>query len=309
MAPYKVVRSPEVKDEELSEIHYHNDVDQPGISIGDLPTGTDHSTLSNVTPDQHHAREHASRHLSGGGDALTLTATEVPTSAWVANIVPALDSSYDLGSTTKFWDEAFIDNLVGPTVYNEAGNDIDFRIEGDTEVNLFFTDASTNRIGIGTATPSAMLSIAEKLLITSGGLVSKYNNVTSAGWGIPGIYAAGRSTAQAAAVASVATYTVGAADGSFVVSANVLVTTATTHNFTVTCAYTDESNTARTLTLNFSDVAGTIATAIANAGGAVPYHGIPLHIRCKAATVITIATTGTFTTVTYNVEGIIQQVA
>lgn len=120
--------------------------------------------------------------------------------------------------------------------------------------------------------------------------------------------ATGRSTAQTAAVASVATLTVGAADATYMVSANVLVTTATLHNFTVTVAYTDEGNTARTLTLNFSLLAGTLGTAIANAAGAVPYEGVPLQIRCKASTAITIATTGTFTTCTYNVEGFIKRI-
>jgi hypothetical protein len=91
------------------------------------------------------------------------------------------------------------------------------------------------------------------------------------------------------------------------VSANVLVTTSTVHSFTVTATYTDEGNTSRVTTLNFSSVAGVIATTIANAGGAVPYTGIPLHIRAKASTAITIKTTGTFTTVTYNVEGTIIQ--
>ena len=66
--------------------------------------------------------------------------------------------------------------------------------------------------------------------------------------GVPGIVAYGRSTAQTAAVASVTTYTPGA-DGTFEIGANVLVTTATTHSFTVACAYTDEGNTARTATL------------------------------------------------------------
>ncbi len=114
---------------------------------------------------------------------------------------------------------------------------------------------------------------------------------------------------QTGAVASVATFTVGAADASFFVSANVLVTTATLHNFTVTCAYTDEGNTARTITMNFALVGGAaLTTAIANATGAVPYQGVPLHIRAKASTAITIASTGTFTTVTYNIEGLIQQI-
>ncbi len=141
-------------------------------------------------------------------------------------------------------------------------------------------------------------------------LFSLYGSVVTAGWGVPAVYAAGRSAAAIAAVASVSTYTVGAADGTFEVSANVLVTTATTHAFTVTCAYTDEGNTSRTLTMMFTLVAGgTLVTSIANGNGTVPYMGIPQHIRCKAATTITIATTGTFTTVVYNVEGIIKQTA
>lgn len=135
-----------------------------------------------------------------------------------------------------------------------------------------------------------------------------YNNVTTTGWGSPAIYASGRSTAQTAAVASVSTYTVGAADGTFLVSANALVTASVTNNFTVTCAYTDEGNNARTLTLTFSQVGGTLLTAITNITGVGPYEGIPLHIRCKASTAITIATTGTFTSVTYNVEGYITQI-
>lgn len=133
---------------------------------------------------------------------------------------------------------------------------------------------------------------------------------TGAKRGMFGLFRTGRSAAQTAAVASVLAYTLPATDGSFMVSANVLVTTSTLHNFTVTVAYTDEGNTARTLTLNFSTLAGVISNAgITNTGGAVPYEGVPLFIRCKASTAITIATTGTFTTVTYNVEGFITQVS
>lgn len=145
--------------------------------------------------------------------------------------------------------------------------------------------------------------------LTAQSIIAKYNNINTTGWGVPAIYASVPANAQTAANASVSTYTVGAADGSFEVSANVLVTTSTLHNFTVTCAYTDEGNTARTLTFSFSQLAGTFVTTITNAGGAVPYEGISLHIRCKASTAITIATTGTFTTVTYNVQGIIRQLS
>lgn len=50
--------------------------------------------------------------------------------------------------------------LNGAVVINDAGADKDTRIEGDNDANLFFVDASTDRIGIGTATLSVKFSIA-----------------------------------------------------------------------------------------------------------------------------------------------------
>ena len=166
-----------------------------------------------------------------------------------------------------------------------------------------FTSQSANLLNMEDVSANVLTSFG------SSALLNRYNNIACAGYGISVVRASGRSTAQTAAVSSVATHTVGSADGSFIISANVLVTASATHNFTVTCAYTDEGNTARTITLNFSSLTGIIATAIANAGGAVPYTGIPVHIRAKSGTAITIATTGTFTSVTYNVEGLIKQTA
>ena len=44
--------------------------------------------------------------------------------------------------------------------FNESGEDVDFRVEGDTEQNLLFVDASTDRIGIGTSSPGTDLHVA-----------------------------------------------------------------------------------------------------------------------------------------------------
>lgn len=41
------------------------------------------------------------------------------------------------------------------TVFNNPGNDWDTRFEGDNEANLLFLDAGTDRVGVGTSTPSA----------------------------------------------------------------------------------------------------------------------------------------------------------
>lgn len=131
----------------------------------------------------------------------------------------------------------------------------------------------------------------------------------SAGFGVPLIVGYGRVTAQSAANASIATFTVGAADGSFEVSGNLNATAVTVLTTTLTCTYTDESNTARTMILPVAQVAGSfIAAGAITATGA--WESPVMHIRAKAATVITILTSaGTFTGVTYTAEGIIKQLA
>tara|TARA_Y100000310_G_scaffold114183_1_gene112686 strand:- start:1458 stop:2399 length:942 start_codon:yes stop_codon:yes gene_type:complete len=47
----------------------------------------------------------------------------------------------------------------GATVFNEASADVDFRIEGNGDANLFYADAGNDRIGIGTASPTSDLHV------------------------------------------------------------------------------------------------------------------------------------------------------
>lgn len=132
----------------------------------------------------------------------------------------------------------------------------------------------------------------------------------SVGTGSPVIVAQSRSTAQTAAVASVASYTP-AVDMSLIVSGNVLVTaTSGTTSFALQVDFTDEGNTARTYTLMLNIAASTTTNSVTNAQGTVAYAGYPMQIRAKGGTAVTIKTAGaSFSTVTYNVEGVIMRVA
>jgi hypothetical protein len=43
-------------------------------------------------------------------------------------------------------------NTSGAVVFNDAGADVDFRVEGDTNANLLIADAGVDKVGIGTNT-------------------------------------------------------------------------------------------------------------------------------------------------------------
>jgi hypothetical protein len=58
-------------------------------------------------------------------------------------------------------------SFAGANVFNDAGADVDQRIEGDTDANLVFVDASTDRVGIGTATPTAKVQVNGSFAITA----------------------------------------------------------------------------------------------------------------------------------------------
>jgi hypothetical protein len=47
-------------------------------------------------------------------------------------------------------------------VFNDGGEDVDFRVEGDTEASLFVVDAGNNRIGIAEPSPGTLVEIGSE---------------------------------------------------------------------------------------------------------------------------------------------------
>jgi len=58
-------------------------------------------------------------------------------------------------------------DVRGGVIFNDGGADFDFRVEGQTDANLLFTDASTDRVGIGLNNPQYKLDIVGDINYTS----------------------------------------------------------------------------------------------------------------------------------------------
>jgi hypothetical protein len=80
-------------------------------------------------------------------------------------------------------------NTSGAVVFNDAGADVDFRVEGDTDANLLFVDASTERVGVRNGSPESAFTIANDastadtqfLRIYRGGSSGQYAQFSSLG--------------------------------------------------------------------------------------------------------------------------------
>ena len=59
-------------------------------------------------------------------------------------------------------------SLDGAVVINEAGADVDFRVESDTDANALFVEGSSGNVGIGTSSPQKPLQIFSSVGVDAG---------------------------------------------------------------------------------------------------------------------------------------------
>ena len=82
---------------------------------------------------------------------------------WVNTATPCeLYFTTDAGNDVQITDGSALAGAFdtdAAQVFNESGADVDFRIESDDNVNMFFVDGSEDKIGIGTSAPGAQLDI------------------------------------------------------------------------------------------------------------------------------------------------------
>ena len=97
----------------------------------------------------------------GGTGLATVGSNQLLTGNGTSALTSESNLTYDgtTLATTAFTATGNVSLDGGTFVFNESGADKDFRVEGDSEANLLMIDASTDRIGIGTATPSHLLDV------------------------------------------------------------------------------------------------------------------------------------------------------
>lgn len=72
------------------------------------------------------------------------------------------------GSNKKLTVANFLSNIKTPSVFNSDGGDQDQRIKGLNDDQLVFVDASTDRVGFGTETPTEKVDVVGNLAVSNG---------------------------------------------------------------------------------------------------------------------------------------------
>jgi hypothetical protein len=122
-----------------------------------------------------------------GSNSFFVNTSSAPMSAGFAatDILMTSDQAFS-AQTFKVTASSGAMDVTGPAslnnslIVNDAGADKDTRIEGDTDQNLFFVDASTDSIGIGTASPSQWLHLKAGTTARAPLLIPSGTNLTTA---------------------------------------------------------------------------------------------------------------------------------
>ena len=148
-------------------------VDLSAIDMSDnqegliIPQSTD---CGNATQDGQICWDTDNDNLYMGQGASAVLLTNLAITEWTqSNFLLYPNTSTDnlgIGGNTEPGVDILL-NSDGSAIFNQQGNDADFRIDSMLQPFLFFVDAGLNFVGIGTSTPSDKFSVAGAAIIGS----------------------------------------------------------------------------------------------------------------------------------------------
>ena len=107
----------------------------------------------------------------GGNLVVSGSSTLSTTSISSADINAGTIDATAIGGSTAAAGSFTTLNTSGAVVFNDAGADVDFRVEGDADTHVLFVDASQDNVGIGNNGPEQKLGIIsaanDKVLISA----------------------------------------------------------------------------------------------------------------------------------------------
>lgn len=145
--------------------------------------------------------------------------------------------------------------------------------------------------------------------VNIGKKITSYNGLTTAAEGIVPIRQEAFVQSQTAQLFPAITHPGQAVGGTYDISCNLYIASGTTYSFSVLVQYNDQGNNAHFITIPLVLASGALATTATNVTGSGPYLGVKMRIRNAAGTSILVGTSGTFTSVNYDIECSIEQVA
>jgi len=120
---------------------------QTSYTTGDLPYASGSTAISKL----------------GIGTANKVLTSSGSAPQWSTQVVnAALPTNIDVGGTLDVTSATTLDStlgVVGAVTFNDAGADVDFRVESDDNQNMLFVDGGEDRVGIGTGTPQGVLDV------------------------------------------------------------------------------------------------------------------------------------------------------
>ena len=120
---------------------------QTSYTTGDLPYASGSTAISKL----------------GIGTANKVLTSSGSAPQWSTQVVnAALPTNIDVGGTLDVTSATTLDStlgVVGAVTFNDAGADVDFRVESDDNANMLFVDGGEDRVGIGTGTPQGVLDV------------------------------------------------------------------------------------------------------------------------------------------------------